>query len=124
MQSAHEAAGATGTRRSPRPLRGREIHARLGRIALRGREVAFGIGLLKIEPAAKYEPAIASAVAARERGCDLILRSAPWRASRRMVARVHGSCPSFETLASQAPQDEVGILHRLESGRSSIPRRE
>ena len=86
MQSAHEAAGATGTRRSPRPLRGREIHARLGRIALRGREVAFGIGLLKIEPAAKYERAIASAVVARERGCDLILRSAPWRASRRMAA--------------------------------------
>src|SRR6266403_2516400 len=116
--------GCNGHPAFPTPSKGRELHAQLGRIARRGCEVAFGIGLLKIEPAAKYEPAIASAVAARERGCDLILRSAPWRASRRMVARVHGSCPSFETLASQAPQDEVGILHRLESGRSSIPRRE
>src|SRR5258708_19585209 len=87
MQSAHEAAGATGTRRSPRPLRGREIHARLGRIALRGREVTFGIGLFKIEPAAKYERAIASAVVAGERGCDLILRSPPCPPPRRMAPR-------------------------------------
>jgi hypothetical protein len=36
IQSAHEAAGATGTRHSPRPPRGREFRARLGRIASRG----------------------------------------------------------------------------------------
>src|SRR3979411_3124631 len=37
IQSAHEAAGAAGTRHSPRPPRGRELNARLGRIAPRGR---------------------------------------------------------------------------------------
>src|SRR6266436_7501271 len=78
--------GCNGHPAFPTPSKGRELHAQLGRIARRGCEVAFGIGLLKIEPAAKYEPAIASAVVARERGCDLILRSAPWRASRRMAA--------------------------------------
>src|SRR5258706_6006749 len=37
---AHEAAGAAGTRQSPRPLfSGRKIHAQLGRIAPRDREV-------------------------------------------------------------------------------------
>src|SRR3984893_9552600 len=40
LQSAHEAAGATGTRHSPRPPRGREIHQRLGRVAPRDREAA------------------------------------------------------------------------------------
>jgi hypothetical protein len=35
--SAHETAGAAGTRHSPRPLRGRKIHQRLGRIAPRER---------------------------------------------------------------------------------------
>jgi hypothetical protein len=39
--SAHEAAGATGTRHSPRPLWGRKINANLGRIAPRDREVMF-----------------------------------------------------------------------------------
>jgi hypothetical protein len=37
--------------------------------------------------------------------------------------RVHASRPSFETLASQAPQDEVRTHHGLESGRTSIPKR-
>jgi hypothetical protein len=37
---AHEAAGATGTRHSPRPPWGRKIHAQLGRIAPRDREAA------------------------------------------------------------------------------------
>ena len=41
---------------------------------------------------------------------DLILRSVLLRASRRMSAsRV---LPSFETLASQAPQDEAGVFSR------------
>jgi hypothetical protein len=42
LQSAHEAAGAAGTRHSPRPLfsRGRKINAQLGRTASREREVA------------------------------------------------------------------------------------
>src|SRR5450631_2017697 len=40
--SAHETAGAAGTRHSPRPSWGREINARLGRIAPRGRERASG----------------------------------------------------------------------------------
>jgi hypothetical protein len=41
---AHEAAGAAGTRHSPRPLfSGRKIHARLGRIAPRDREVVSGV---------------------------------------------------------------------------------
>src|SRR5258708_32985057 len=44
LQSAHEAAGAAGTRHSPRPLfsRGRKIHQRLGRVARRGRERVRG----------------------------------------------------------------------------------
>jgi hypothetical protein len=47
---AHEAAGAAGTRHSPRPPWGREIHAQLGRIAPRGREVMFGIGADTVIP--------------------------------------------------------------------------
>src|ERR1700682_6351131 len=42
LQRAREAAGATGTRHSPRPPWGREINAQLGRIAPRGRERVFG----------------------------------------------------------------------------------
>src|SRR5258708_1197232 len=42
IQSAHEAAGAAGTRHSPRPPWGRKINAQLGRIVPRGREVASG----------------------------------------------------------------------------------
>src|ERR1700736_699250 len=41
IQSAHETAGAAGTRHSPRPQKGREINANLGRIAPRDRAVAF-----------------------------------------------------------------------------------
>ena len=41
-KSAHEAAGATGTRR-PHALFGREIYQRLGRMARRGRERVFGV---------------------------------------------------------------------------------
>src|SRR6266851_3068030 len=41
--SAHEAAGATGIRRSPRPLLGERFKQGLGRIAPRGRERAFRI---------------------------------------------------------------------------------
>jgi hypothetical protein len=52
--------------------------------------------------------------ASHERVCgifsDLILRSALLRASRRMAARPLS--PSFETLASQAPQDEVSAQDR------------
>src|SRR6266852_2005609 len=44
IQSAHETAGAAGTRHSPRPPWGRKIHQRLGRIAPRDRERAFAIG--------------------------------------------------------------------------------
>jgi hypothetical protein len=43
LPSAHEAAGATGTRHSPRPPWGRKINARLGRFAPRGRERAFDL---------------------------------------------------------------------------------
>src|ERR1700730_8080328 len=46
IQSAREAAGAAGTRHSPRPPWGREINARLGRIAPRGSERMFGFVLL------------------------------------------------------------------------------
>src|SRR5450755_3026897 len=41
IQSAHETAGAAGTRHSPRPPWGREINANLGRIAPRDRDVMF-----------------------------------------------------------------------------------
>ena len=42
QHTAHEAAGATGTRHSPRPLfSGRRIHAQLGRIAPRERRGVF-----------------------------------------------------------------------------------
>src|SRR5450631_3931365 len=47
---AHEAAGATDTRHSPRPQRGREINANLGRNVPRGREVMFGIGADTVIP--------------------------------------------------------------------------
>src|SRR6202163_2379492 len=47
---AHEAAGATGIRHSPRPPRGREINEQLGRIAPRDREVMFGIGADSVIP--------------------------------------------------------------------------
>jgi hypothetical protein len=40
---AHEAAGAAGTRHSPRPPRGRKINANLGRFALRDREAMSGV---------------------------------------------------------------------------------
>src|ERR1700682_6027956 len=50
IQSAHEAAGAAGTRRSPRPPWGREINAPLGRIAPRGRERISGIGAMALLP--------------------------------------------------------------------------
>src|SRR5712692_10204093 len=43
--SAHGTAGATGTRHSPRPPWGREINARLGRIAPRDRELTSEIVL-------------------------------------------------------------------------------
>src|SRR6266850_3466914 len=46
MQSAHEAAGATGIRRSTRPLRGEGFMQGLGRIARRGRERASGVETL------------------------------------------------------------------------------
>ena len=46
---AHEAAGATGTRHSPRPLRGRKINAQLGRIAPRDREGVCGEGVCGLE---------------------------------------------------------------------------
>src|SRR3981081_1006858 len=42
IQTAHEAAGATGTRHSPRPQGGESFHARPGRIAPRGREGVSG----------------------------------------------------------------------------------
>src|ERR1700674_5451394 len=41
--SAHEAAGATGTRHSPRPPWGRKINAQVGRIEARDREVVCGL---------------------------------------------------------------------------------
>ena len=84
-------------------------------------------GSLKIEFVAKHKRAIPPAVVAREGGCEIYLRPHPEERRKPRLEgwpRVHALCPSFETLASQAPQDEVGILHRLEGGRSSIPRRE
>jgi hypothetical protein len=42
---------------------------------------------------------------------NLILRSAPC-ARLEGWPRVHAPCPSFETLASQAPQDEVSVTWR------------
>src|SRR6266478_334736 len=41
IQSAHETAGAVGTRHSPRPPLGRKINARLGRTAPRGCRFTF-----------------------------------------------------------------------------------
>jgi hypothetical protein len=40
---AHEAAGATGARRSPRPLRAEDFMQSLGRMARRGRERVSGV---------------------------------------------------------------------------------
>src|ERR1700675_3301963 len=48
IQSAHEAAGAAGTRHSPRPPWGRKINARLGRIASRVRERVSGMAVIAI----------------------------------------------------------------------------
>src|SRR5450631_4901669 len=55
IQSAREAAGAAGTRHSPRPPRGRKIQQRLGRNAPRDRETVFD----------EYQRATLSAVVAR-----------------------------------------------------------
>ena len=57
--SAHEAAGATGIRRSPRPL-GRKIQQHLGRIAPRDcrRVSEIVLGCLKIESEARMNEAI------------------------------------------------------------------
>jgi hypothetical protein len=57
---AHEAAGALGIRRSPRPLWAEGFMQNLGRIARRGRERAFN----------EYERATFSAVVAREGTCE------------------------------------------------------
>jgi hypothetical protein len=43
LPSAHEAAGATGARHSPRPPWGRKIYQRLGRMARRDCEVMSGV---------------------------------------------------------------------------------
>src|SRR5258707_4518063 len=50
---AHEAAGAAGTRHSPRPPWGREINAQLGRIAPRGRERVSGFNVIARSEATK-----------------------------------------------------------------------
>src|SRR5450755_1146986 len=71
IQSAREAAGAVGTRHSPRPPRGRKIQQRLGRNAPRDRETVFD----------EYQRATLSAVVARH-----------WARRRRdPVAGYHGS---------------------------------
>jgi hypothetical protein len=44
IQSAHETAGAAGTRHSPRPPWGREINAQLGRVAPRGTKSRLKLG--------------------------------------------------------------------------------
>jgi hypothetical protein len=49
---------------------------------------------------------------------DLILRSALLRASRRMAAS--RMLPSFETLASQSPQDEAGVFPDRARGRPAL----
>src|SRR5450755_653627 len=74
IQSAHEAAGAAGTRHSPRPPWGRKINANLGRIARRGRRGA----------SYAYECVKFSAVVARESGRSSIPETPI------MEARSHG----------------------------------
>jgi hypothetical protein len=51
-------------------------------------------------------------LASGEHNSDLILRSGLLAASRRMAASPF-VYPAFETLASQAPQDEVSILYEV-----------
>src|SRR5258706_2282146 len=54
QHTAHEAAGATGTRHSPRPLFfGRRIPSQLGRISPRDRDAVSANKLLKIESVAR-----------------------------------------------------------------------
>src|SRR5229473_7139763 len=83
--SAHEAAGATGTRHSPRPLmfrRAGRSQQKLGRIAPRDREAVFD----------EYEPATLSAVIARESGVSSIPRRQRWnrKAAAYWILRFRG----------------------------------
>src|SRR5882724_6372973 len=102
----------------PHALFGRKIQQSLGRIARRGREVVS----TKIIQSDRAHFQSWS----RERACEEYRPHPEERALARLEGwpRVPVLRPSFETLASQAPQDEVRIPHSRESGRPSIPRRQ
>jgi hypothetical protein len=67
LPSAHEAAGATGIRRSPRPLLGGRFINASGAWRGEGVNVRLEFELLKTESVANYERATLSAVIARQR---------------------------------------------------------
>src|SRR5713101_3475800 len=78
IQSAHETAGAAGTRHSPRPPWGRKINANLGRIAPRGREVVSRIGATSLRA---------------KRSNPFFLYVARWIASRSLSSGAHSRDP-------------------------------
>src|SRR6267378_174726 len=96
-------------------LRGACHRARIRATRWLAMTVYFGFS--KIE----YKHATLSVVIAREGACEGYGPHPEERALARLEGwpRVPALRPSFETLASQAPQDEVRIPHNLESGRSS-----
>jgi hypothetical protein len=86
IQSAHETAGAAGTRHSPRPSDGRKIYAQLGRIAPRDREVVSGIvWLLKVEVGVCVKRTSTSPRKTHSSCPDLIRASINLRKKKRMI---------------------------------------
>src|SRR6266403_1922156 len=94
MQSAHEAAGATGTRRSPRPLRGGRFINGSG--ALRGEGVNVCLMDTSTQRAQSSSPAKEPV-----KDTDLILRSLRSKRLEGWTQR-RDSRPSFETRARGA----------------------
>src|SRR6266403_2753090 len=108
MQSAHEAAGATGTRRSPRPLRGGGFINGSG--ALRGEGVNVCLMDTSTQRAQSSSPAKEPV-----KDTDLILRSLRSKRLEGWTQR-RDSRPSFETRAR-------GALLRMRSEIYSEPRK-
>src|SRR5712692_4462899 len=101
IQSAHETAGAAGTRHSPRPPWGRKINAQLGRIAPRDREVASGFVVIARSEATKQ---------------SILSFAALWIASRSLSSGVHSRDPlarnDGSTIGSLKIESAVAVATR------------
>src|SRR5258708_34690693 len=112
---APEAAGATGTRHSPRPLRGREINAQLGRIAPRGAKscLLFDNCILLRRPCESRDPYAVSYHFGRG-GRDLLCQQTPVAMGpcfRRDDERLRMELP---VIASGAKQSILSLCGEME----------